>query len=84
MSDIEALAERIKALLENVCYDKRPCKACGKSIYFTRTRAGRIAPYTEEGISHFLDCPEWQRAKNKPAKQRALLDTLPDALEPKR
>lgn len=32
------------------------CSSCGRQIWFVRTAAGKSAPYTADGISHFADC----------------------------
>ena len=49
--------KRIEFLLA-VVGDKARCRGCGAEIYWIKTRAGKRAPYTREGINHFADCPE--------------------------
>jgi hypothetical protein len=37
---------------------QRPCKKCGAQLFFIRSKqSDKLIPYTESGISHFLDCP---------------------------
>jgi len=43
-------------------------KDCGKRIYFVKTDRGGMLPVTEEGFSHFLDCPA---AKDFSKRKRA-------------
>lgn len=59
MSDqsAEDYPRRIEALLRVVAGDPRPCKACATPIWFVTTRAGKAAPYSSTGLSHFADCP---------------------------
>jgi hypothetical protein len=33
------------------------CRSCGVAIVFVETSKGRRMPVTQEGISHFIDCP---------------------------
>jgi hypothetical protein len=87
--DANQLASNMTQLLERVCYEKRPCKFCGRLLYFVllspkgpQTGTGLLAKkvaYSEYGVDHFKEC-----SRMRAGKQRALLDTLPDALEPKR
>ena len=57
---VNELLRRIELLL-TVIGDKSRCRACGAEIYWVKTRAGKRAPYTRGGISHFADCPEANR-----------------------
>lgn len=44
----------------------RPCKACGEKLYFVRLASGKQAPYTADGLNHFINCPkaaEFRKAK---------------------
>lgn len=47
----------ILALLRNIG-DKGRCKGCGSPIYWVRHKNGRVGPYSENGLSHFIDCPK--------------------------
>lgn len=50
----------IRALLDHVG-DLARCKGCGVEIWWIKTRAGRRAPYTQDGLNHFADCPQAER-----------------------
>lgn len=57
------LLSNIKKLLD-AAGEVGACKGCGKTIWWIRHRtSGKPAPYTEEGLNHFADCP--QRAQFK-------------------
>jgi len=34
------------------------CGSCKRKIWFVRTKTGKACPYTNDGISHFADCPD--------------------------
>lgn len=34
------------------------CKSCGVAITFVKTERGHLMPVTQEGTSHFADCPD--------------------------
>ena len=48
--------EAIAAMLKVQGIPPVACSSCGRQIWFIRTAAGRSAPYTADGISHFADC----------------------------
>jgi hypothetical protein len=56
---------RIQRLLDQVG-DLGTCKACGAKIWWIKTRRGKRAPYTAEGINHFADCPQAEEFRRKP------------------
>ncbi|MEE9602569.1 MAG: hypothetical protein V3V75_04635 [Thermoguttaceae bacterium] len=35
--------------------------SCGREIWWVLTKNGRPAPYTNEAVSHFADCPHADR-----------------------
>jgi hypothetical protein len=40
---------------------------CGKTIYWIRHSNGKLVPYTEAGLNHFVDCVDrvrFQRARS--------------------
>lgn len=43
-------------LLDQIA-DRSACKGCGKPIWWVKMRSGKVAPYTDEAINHFADCP---------------------------
>ncbi len=53
--------ERIGKLLDLVATEKRPCAACGRTIWFVTTKAGKRAPYDCDAVNHFGTCPEAER-----------------------
>lgn len=56
------LLRRITLLLSLVG-DQSICKGCGAGIWWVQHRNGKRAPYTSEGLNHFIDCPQAQRFK---------------------
>jgi hypothetical protein len=55
-SDPTELRRRILTLLSNVG-EKARCKGCMVEIWWVRHSNGKQAPYTAEGLNHFIDCP---------------------------
>lgn len=56
--DVLVLQARLVALLKQLAEAERPCQACQRPLYFIRhPRTKKLMPYTDEGISHFADCP---------------------------
>lgn len=52
------LEERVKKLLDLVAHEIRPCSGCGTVIYIVHHhKTGKDAPYTEDAVNHFLNCP---------------------------
>jgi hypothetical protein len=65
-SDLEQMwAGRMKALLKVIAGHPARCRDCGREIWWLVTAAGRKSPYTEEGISHFADCPAAQARRQR-------------------
>lgn len=56
------LHENIRRFLANVG-NKGTCTGCGRDIWWVDHSNGKKAPYTEEGLNHFADCPEAARFK---------------------
>jgi hypothetical protein len=56
MSTLPSIEERIERLLKLTAYEIRPCKACGQMLYFVKHNTNKAAPYTIDGINHFLNC----------------------------
>ena len=57
-STLPPLEDRIRRLLELINEESRTCKACGVLIFFVRHRNGKMAPYTIDGLNHFMNCPQ--------------------------
>ena len=62
-----SIEERMRRLLELAAIEKRPCRACGAMLYFIQHANGKRAPYTDDGLNHFVNCPDAARFKGKEA-----------------
>lgn len=60
---------RMRTLLELIAEDKRLCKGCHELLFFVRHRNGRLTPYTEAGLNHFIDCPYAKKFKRPTTKE---------------
>lgn len=58
MTDIEWRDRVAKLLLAVTGTLPRPCRGCGRLIWFVVLQSGKRAPYTDEALNHFADCPE--------------------------
>ena len=56
-------------ILKHAAHEIRPCKACAATLYFVRTNLGVVIPYSEAGISHFIDCPNADQFSRRVAEQ---------------
>ncbi len=61
--------ERLLSLLQQISVEQRPCRRCGRPLYFVRLKSGKLAPYTGEGVDHFVDCP-YADTFRRPTPQR--------------
>lgn len=61
---IEKIKSQIRRLLDQVGR-RTACSGCGRTIWFVRTAAGKQAPYTDEALNHFADCPKSDRFRKK-------------------
>jgi hypothetical protein len=48
---------RNEAMLKIIALGWRPCRGCGKTIYFTKTRNGKVGVWNVDATSHFATCP---------------------------
>lgn len=57
--------DRLRALL--TLLPARPCRLCGRPVFWLTTKNGKAAPISAYGITHFADCPRAEefRAKGK-------------------
>jgi len=55
--EISGLRTRMLSILRNCAEVTRPCKACGKFLYFLKGTSGKLSPYEETGLNHFATCP---------------------------
>jgi len=58
------LKGNIEKLLDQLG-DRAICKGCGRQIWWVTHRNGKKAPYTNEALNHFADCPESEKFRNK-------------------
>jgi hypothetical protein len=65
--EAEAYKDRLRKLLELVSEETRPCKACGTELFFVRHRNGMRAPYTADGVNHFINCPSAEEFRKQKA-----------------
>jgi len=56
--EISGMRTRMLAILRNCAEVTRPCKACGKFLYFLKGSSGKLSPYEETGLNHFATCPK--------------------------
>lgn len=56
--NLPSIEERMQRLLELVAEEKRTCKACTALLFFVRHSNGKLAPYTIDGLNHFVNCPQ--------------------------
>ena len=55
---VQAQQVAMKKLLEKCAVKIARCGSCPALIYFMRhEQNGVLAPYTEAGLNHFIDCP---------------------------
>jgi len=47
----------------------RPCKACGKTIHFVRTKTGAWMPVEWDGVPHWVGCPARAQFKKPPVRR---------------
>jgi hypothetical protein len=72
------LPQRVKAVLDLIAEEHRPCLACGTEIWLVRHQSGRIAPYTADLVNHFINCPKAEQfQKRKKAREALLFDKSP-------
>ena len=64
-SVIKRLKMNVLRLLNQVGVKGR-CRGCAKEVWWVEVKSGKNAPYTVEGISHFVDCPVAEKFRKKP------------------
>ncbi len=57
--------EQVRKTLLALATVVAPCKACGRQLYFCTSKTGAKVPLTDDGVSHFKDCPEPARFSSK-------------------
>lgn len=56
LAEVDALRKNIKTLYGFLGAAQGACRACGKVIFWVRSRNGKMGPFTESGLNHFVDC----------------------------
>lgn len=49
--------QQIAAKFKLWCNHSMPCAGCGAQMFMFATGKRSLAPFTDQGISHFADCP---------------------------
>jgi len=63
--DIEEARRNVERLFAVIGAPVGQCRACGEKIWWVKTKHGKPAPFTREGISHFADCPAAHQFRKK-------------------
>jgi DNA polymerase III delta prime subunit len=59
----------VRAMLNLVAEETRPCRRCGRQIWMVRMKATKkLAPFTDDAVSHFADCPHAKEFKKGGAR----------------
>lgn len=48
---------RIRSLLKLIAFETRDCRGCGQQIWMVKLANGKTMPVSQDGVSHFADCP---------------------------
>ncbi|HLH04979.1 MAG TPA: hypothetical protein VKX25_19580 [Bryobacteraceae bacterium] len=59
--NLPPVEDRLRRILELTAEESRKCKACGALLFFVRHCNGKLAPYTADGVNHFVNCPSAER-----------------------
>jgi len=70
MADLPPIEKRMATLLMLIAEEVRPCKACGVQLAFVRHHNGRLAPYTIDGVNHFITCEKAEDFRKQKAVSR--------------
>jgi hypothetical protein len=63
-TNLPSLEQRIVNLLAAVG-DPGRCRGCSAPLYWVRLKSGKVAPYGENGLNHFIDCPNAEEFKRR-------------------
>ena len=55
--NLPSIEQRMHDLLLRTAKETRPCRACQAQLYFVQHNNGKVAPYTADGVNHFINCP---------------------------
>lgn len=64
-SQLPSIETRMRKLLDLIGVEFRPCHGCKTPLVFVMHRNGEKAPYTYDGLNHFINCPQAERFKRK-------------------
>lgn len=53
---LERLRDNMYKLLKNIG-DVGKCRGCKQHIIWVKHKNGKATPYTQDGLNHFIDCP---------------------------
>lgn len=67
VAELPSIEQRMATILNLVAEEIRPCKSCAIQLAFVRHRNGKVAPYTLDGINHFINCPAAEEYRRKKA-----------------
>lgn len=56
-------AGNVRRLLDAIAFTKT-C-SCGRAIWMVRHKSNALTPYTDEGVNHFIDCPDREKFRAK-------------------
>jgi len=71
MSILPPIEERLERLLALAAHEIRPCKSCGATLYFVKHNTGKSAPYTIDGVNHFVNCESADSFRKKKPEVKA-------------
>lgn len=49
--------DRISTLYVSLGAEQGQCNSCGRPIWWVTTKNGKAAPFTQDALNHFGDCP---------------------------
>jgi hypothetical protein len=55
-ANLPTIEQNAQVLLKQIAGEPTHCKACNARIWFIRHRNGKMVPYTEQLLNHFIDC----------------------------
>lgn len=53
--------KNINALMTAIGADVGRCNACGRGVWWIRTKNGKAQPFTADGFPHHGDCKKWAK-----------------------
>lgn len=56
--DLDTLRLNIRKLLNQIGAEMAVCRGCQAQIWWVTHANGKRAPYTQDALNHFADCPK--------------------------